>query len=430
MRALITILLVFILVQMQAQPFQMGFTGSGLSSSVDSVEVLNMIQGTTLTIPGSDILELVTNIGISEEAITMGRLHVYPNPVENECRIEFCNHQTDVVSITLYDGTGKLLLQKEDFLAAGNHAYSLDALRNGLFVFKITTPSQTYSQRIISTGTAKGLPDLKYIGMISEIPPHARKAALAGTTQMQYNAGEMLLLKGFSGGMGRVLTMIPNKNWIVNFEFDHCTDGDGNHYPIVTIGNQTWMAENLRTTRYRNGIVIPNEQNDSVWASLTTGALCYYFNDSAYYASRYGALYNAFAFLDSNGLCPAGWHVPTDLEWKEMEIFLGMDPNIIPLLDCRGTDEGTRLKDAGTANWMNPPIPGNNSTGFTALPGGVRSATESNYTRMGLYGYWWTSSESNPSLSSYGRYLSNSHSGVCRYSPANKAGLSVRCIQD
>ncbi|MFQ5629021.1 MAG: fibrobacter succinogenes major paralogous domain-containing protein [bacterium] len=101
------------------------------------------------------------------------------------------------------------------------------------------------------------------------------------------------------------------------------TDIDGNSYRAVKIGDQWWMAENLRVTRYRNGDAIPNITDNKAWSQLTTGALCNYDNDPEK-AAIYGLLYTWYAVIDSRGIAPEGWHVPSDEEWKQLEISLGM----------------------------------------------------------------------------------------------------------
>lgn len=426
MRAFIPLVMLLAFTDLYAQPIQIDFSASGLTSAVDSVEVLNLTQGTILTLAGTDILELVTNTGITQSSFSGNWLHVYPNPVERECRIEFSNHQADFVCLELFDGTGKLILRKEEMLSAGSHAYQLEGLSRGLFVLKVTTHGFSLSKRVISTGKTGGLPDLKYTGMTSGALDHARVGTTTSTIQMAYNPGEMLLFKGVSGIYSRVITLEPTTSQTVNFEFIDCTDGDGNHYPVVTIGTQTWMAENLRTTKYKNGTDIPNITSDSTWAQLTTSARCWYANDSASYAAIYGSLYNDKAVRDTNGLCPAGWHAPSDAEWKSLEMHLGMPELSVGIVGMRGTTEGGKLKATGTQLWNSPNFGATNTTGFTAHPGGYRNYDEGEFRHIGITGCWW-SSDNQP----FSRGLYYSYSGIFRESmhyPKN--GYSVRCLMD
>ncbi len=137
------------------------------------------------------------------------------------------------------------------------------------------------------------------------------------------------------------------------------TDVDGNTYNTVVIGNQTWMKENLRTTKYNNGDVIPNLPNSSQWAAATTAAWAYYNNNSSY-NNDYGKLYNGFTIDSNKNICPCGFHIPSDAEWNTLIDYLGGVNNA-----------GIKLM-SGSNHWDNIPSTVTNSSGFTALPGGYR----------------------------------------------------------
>jgi len=193
------------------------------------------------------------------------------------------------------------------------------------------------------------------------------------------------------------------------------TDIEGNVYKTVVIGTQTWMAENLKVTTYRNGDIIPNVA-DSTWSSLLTGAFCWYNNDSVKNRDIYGALYNFYAVKDARGLAPQGWHIPTDDEWSTLTTYLG------------GEDvAGTKLKEAGKTHWISQDAGGTNETGFTALPGGSLYNIES-FTNLGKYGYWWSATEySDRNAWFRGMYFS---AGVFRNNSAKISGYSIRCLKD
>jgi uncharacterized protein (TIGR02145 family) len=205
------------------------------------------------------------------------------------------------------------------------------------------------------------------------------------------------------------------------------SDIDGNIYQTVTIGTQVWMAENLKVTHYRNGAPIPNVTDGGTWSGLTTGAYCNYNNDVGYVAT-YGQLYNWYAVADIRNLAPAGWHVPTDAEWKELEMYLGMSQAQADAVGYRGTDEGGKLKEAGTTHWLPPNTGATNESGFTALPGGYRYIDGSFGYGVGATALFWSSTEFNSSVAWY-RYL-NSGSQVYRNYPNKQAGFSVRCVKD
>lgn len=192
------------------------------------------------------------------------------------------------------------------------------------------------------------------------------------------------------------------------------TDIDGNVYPTVQIGSQTWMAENLKVTHYRDGSPIATVSDSASWISLTKGAYCWYNNDSVTYSNVYGALYNWYAVTDSRHLCPSGWHVPTDAGWKTLTNLLGGD-----------SVAATQMKSSTGWDFNGN---GTNASGFNGLPGGARS-NNGRYLGMGWFEPWWSITEyTDTHALLLSIYCCNSK--VDR-SPYNKQdGLSVRCVKD
>lgn len=208
---------------------------------------------------------------------------------------------------------------------------------------------------------------------------------------------------------------------------DVIVDVDGNYYYIVTIGNQEWMAENLRVMHYRNGDPVPNVTDLTEWASLASGARCAYDNNETG-ADTYGYLYNWYAVDDSRKIAPAGWHVPTDAEWKELEMALGMSQSQADECGWRRSEEGGKLKETGTTHWDNPNEGATNASGFSALPGGQRSGNFG-YLYVGSSAYFWSSTQ----LNRYGawyRQLDSGDSDVGRFYYDKQFGFSVRCVRD
>ncbi|MBN2543062.1 hypothetical protein JXI42_09390 [bacterium] len=210
-----------------------------------------------------------------------------------------------------------------------------------------------------------------------------------------------------------------------------CFDIDGNSYVTIQIGDQCWMAENLKVTHYRDGTSIPNITNDNEWYGLyetETGAYCEYDNGTSNVAA-YGRLYNWYAVDDSHGLAPDGWHVPTDEEWKTLEIYLGMNPAEADSYGYRGTNEGSKL--AGRADlWYDGDLeddPEFGSSGFTALPAGYRDGDGSYYDLI-HNSYFWSSSES--VRSAWYRNIYYYYAVVYRYRYSKLYGFSVRCVRD
>ena len=199
------------------------------------------------------------------------------------------------------------------------------------------------------------------------------------------------------------------------FETGTVTDIEGNAYKTVKIGTQWWMAENLNTTKYRNGDPIPNVYDGGEWRSLTTGAYCNYNND-VNIASTYGRLYNWYAVTDNRNIAPSGWHVPTNDEWALLITFLGGEG-----VACN------KLKEKGNDHWKSFNSGATNETGFTAIPGGCRDLNPL-FKFIGEWGMWWSFSENDK----YSAWLlgMNIFGDIPRDSHNKYEGLSLRCVRD
>jgi len=197
------------------------------------------------------------------------------------------------------------------------------------------------------------------------------------------------------------------------------TDTDGNSYNTIKIGTQIWMAENLRTTKYKDGTPIPLVADSADWSAIAfstqTPQYCWYNNDSASYSAVYGALYNWFV-TETDKLCPDGWHLPASSEWLAMIDYLG-GPAIA----------GSAAKESGTEHWNTPNTNATNSSGFTALPGGRRS-WDGTFEEMGEYGLWWNTEDLLLDAGYIYMFTSGPEAGLAYWDKWN--GLSVRCLKD
>ncbi|MFM8513541.1 MAG: FISUMP domain-containing protein, partial [Bacteroidota bacterium] len=209
------------------------------------------------------------------------------------------------------------------------------------------------------------------------------------------------------------------------------TDIDGNLYHTVQIGNQCWTQSNLKVSKYRNGDNIPTGLNDSQWGSTTTGAYAIYNNDPVN-DGLYGKLYNHYAVTDSRGLCPTGWHVPSDGEWNIMVKYLGPNADTVCTGCVQSSIAGGALKSTATqptpGGWNSPNTGATNSSGFTALPGGLR-LNDGDFNLMTYLGCWWSSSVSSGANAWY-RFLDYDVSSFTRSYDYRTYGFSVRCLKD
>jgi uncharacterized protein (TIGR02145 family) len=210
------------------------------------------------------------------------------------------------------------------------------------------------------------------------------------------------------------------------------TDIDGNVYNTVQIGTQCWTQSNLKVSKYRNGDTIPTGLNNSQWSSTISGAYAIYNNDPVN-DGLYGKLYNHYAVTDSRGLCPTGWHVPSDGEWNVLVKYL--DPNADTVCgNCwQSPIAGGALKSTAMqptpGGWNSPNTGATNSSGFTALPGGFRDYVGGDFNLVALNGYWWSSSVSSAS-NAWVRDLNYYTSNVYRNYSSRTYGFSVRCCRD
>lgn len=189
---------------------------------------------------------------------------------------------------------------------------------------------------------------------------------------------------------------------------DGIIDIDGNVYPKVTIGTQTWMAENLKVSKYRNGDPLPTGLSNDQWKILTNGAYAVYENNESN-NNTYGKLYNGYAVVDTRNLCPTGWHVPSSGEWNTLINFLG-GSNVA----------GGKLKSI--TGWDSPNTGATNESGFSGLPGGARM-NEGIYLNNRQVGLWW-------STDTQILFLNKDQSNAEFWPAIKEAGISVRCLKD
>jgi uncharacterized protein (TIGR02145 family) len=223
-----------------------------------------------------------------------------------------------------------------------------------------------------------------------------------------------------------ILFIVTNCESIIE-NSETITDIDGNTYQTIAIGNQVWMQENLKTTRYNDDTLIPNVTDDTEWRHYDSPAYSIY-NNELDNKEKYGVLYNWQAVGDRSDLCPQGWKVPSDKDWKILEKLLGVSNDEIEDTGIRGINAGGKLKEIGTKKWNDSNISANNKTGFTALPSGRRDS-RGNFIGLTASFTAWTSTETSKSSAIY-RHLPAGNDGIGRNIEGDKkVGFAVRCIK-
>ncbi|MCX6335640.1 MAG: T9SS type A sorting domain-containing protein [Bacteroidia bacterium] len=427
MKKLLFFLGIFCTLQAYAQPYSISFSGTGLST----VKVQNLTTGVIVDVPASDVLLLSTPTGITEvNNLKSSGLKVYPNPMTDKSTLEILPPVAGDAIISVCDMTGKVLTQFKGYLENYTQEFSLSDIKNGFHVINVQGNGYKFSEKLISNGKSNGTAVIAKLSnnnhAVAEKKSIKVSKGIQATVDMAYNSGERLKYTAVSGNNSTVMTDIPAADKTVTFTFTECKDGDDNYYPVVNIGTQLWMAENLKTTKYNDGTAIPNVTVNATWAAATTGAYSDYSNTPAN-STTYGRLYNWYAVdnnaatkVASNGgknVCPTSWHVPTDAEWTTLTTYLGGE-NVA----------GGKLKETGTTHWISPNTGATNETGFTALPGGSRHY-DGTYYYVGYGGYWWSSTEYSATTAWY-RHMTYYNTNVLRGDYDKRNGFSVRCMKN
>jgi uncharacterized protein (TIGR02145 family) len=214
---------------------------------------------------------------------------------------------------------------------------------------------------------------------------------------------------------------------IKSFKVGIVTDIDGNSYHMITIGTQIWMAENLKVSKYRSGDNIGTTTPATLNISgQSAPKYLWAFEGNYNYVATYGFLYTWHVVTDARGLCPIGWHVPTDSEWHNLALYL--DPAAKLDFD-ESSIAGGMLKETGTNNWSSPNTGATNETGFSAVPGGERAGFNSGFYSVGFDAYYWSYTEQAYNSAWYRGFYYNNN-GMGRYMSYEFDGFSVRCIKD
>jgi uncharacterized protein (TIGR02145 family) len=410
--------------------YNITFTGSGVVNTVGDVIVQNLSRGTSVTVPAGNVLNLsdVPN-AIEQVSADEKTIRVYPASVDGKYVLAFYAKQGGQTQINAFSLDGTKVAGINNDLQAGSNTFEL-SLPKGVFVIQVIGNEYMYTAKILNQTGAQGKADIGYTGTEKLASSGLQKIKSSGSTSLQYTAGDQLLYKAVSGNYSTIVTDVPTGSKTTNFNFVACTDADGNNYTVVTIGNQTWMAENLRTTRYNDGTAIPLVIK--AWGSTVTPGYCWYNDDAATYKNLYGALYNWYT-ISTGKLAPAGWHVASIDEWGTLENYL-----IANGYNYDGSTSGNYYAKslAATTNWVDyigtgtigNDLSRNNRTGFSALPGGYHY--NDGFYLAGSSGYWWSSTEVDTD-NALGRHL-NSGSNNLHRDPYRKSGegFSVRCVRD
>jgi uncharacterized protein (TIGR02145 family) len=424
----------------RSQGISVTFTAeyNGAHVALDNILVMNLTHGgdTLLHAPDSvlvlDISTAVPEV-IPGMAPGLSMRPPIPNPFVGSTLFQVYVEEAGPVLLTVYDALGKVVASADRSVERGMHAFQYVGGPQGVLTAVVNSQGKRAVQKVVCNASVVSAPDLRYTGR-AEGAGGGMRPKSGGFTWLP---GDSLRYIGYATfgdvDLSAAIDDTPALSTTQVFVLGNgqvCTESplmmdiDGNTYRTVMIGSQCWMAENLRTAHYRDGTAIPHVP-DSTWGDYYSGAWCAYNNDPGN-DTLYGKLYNGFA-ADTN-LCPFGWHLPTDTEWQELELFLGVPASEMVGLGWRGEAQnvGGRLK--AIPLWGNGNAGATNATGFSALPSGSRD-----YGNMFLCLHvntsFWTGTETNVNVLR-DRFLHMDYTGIFNSYANKREGHCVRCLRD
>jgi|WetSurMetagenome_2_1015567.scaffolds.fasta_scaffold00007_91 uncharacterized protein (TIGR02145 family) len=432
-----------------SQDILLDFAGTGASTTVTSVKVENLTQGTFVTINGGDILHLMNVItGIESGNIAINnRITFTPNPMKDYSRMLFDLPLSGETFIALFDISGKEIATLKQALTKGQNAFIIRGVTEGAYLIRINSGKFSITGKLICLGSEGGNPEITFESLSASVGEKQPDLINSKGSQvpMQYNNGDVLKFTSLSGNSSTVVTDIPTSSKTITFNFVPCFDKDANIYSVVQIDTQVWMAENLKTTKFNDGTGIPKVTDAAAWTALRYApAYCWPMNDSTNY-NRYGALYDWWS-VSNGSLCPTGWHVPSDNEFLAMENYLishgynydnSTSGNYIGIA-CASP---TSVPDQGGMRelWYPSSTPGDigsesysykrNISGFSAFAVAFRVG-DGSFGVFGNVASWWTSTSVDMGRSRYHSMNYNNNSLAQAGATYNWVGFSVRCVKD
>ena len=375
----------------QQEGFLISFEGSGDTTGVGSVQVINLTNPDTVYLDGGNILHLNPSLGINTRNPGFDDLQVYPNPMKEQATLSFVTKESGNAMVSVIDIAGKTVCANCQWLMPGIQTFRVSGLKKGIYLVKLNHADRSSIVKLISENDFAGEAVIEYIPS-SGNPPYSPVKTTSAWVEMRYFPGDQLIATGNTGQYSTIVPMVPTSNITVMFLFSYCTDPDGHHYKTVREHNQIWMAENLK---YQAG---------NSW----------YYNDSPVDSIGYGRLYDWQTAL---GACPSGWHLPDMAEWLTLTEYL------------QGASfSGGSMKETGNRHWHAPNTGATNLSGFCAFAGGYREPNGS-YLNRGFHGRWWSVSEYSGDDAWFlelGNQTAESH-----FNPLPKtSGFSVRCVKN
>lgn len=439
MKKLLFLLGILSVLQANAQDYLINFVGT--KGPVDLVRIENLTTGESVTLTGSDVLNLRGPVitGISDNHITQG-IKIYPNPLIST------NNTTVVINppspgnavIGVYDMSGRQIAQIKSYMDNSTQEFRISNVNKGFYFVSVKASNYQLSGKIVSNRNSGGQTSIEKINSNLTFDVKELKSTKGiqneGIIVMSYMPGDRLKFTAITDNNRSTLTDIPDKSKTISFELLSIVDRDSNNYHTVEMGEQVWMEENLKTTKYKDGTSIPLVSDNTTWSNLTTPSYAWYDHNKDSYKDPYGALYNGYT-VGTGKICPTGWHIPTVDEWISMIDYLtingfGYHGDQWAIAKSLASKSGWDVTQSGGGY----PIPEgavgkdpqyNNSSGFNGFSAGIRGI-DGTFSGIGYTGVWYSSSGTS-SLTDFSAY--NTGVSLQQGDDNLTAGFSVRCIK-
>ncbi len=435
-----------------AQDYEVEFAIIDEGFKPESILVENISQGTSLTLAGTDILHLVEITGVEEVKKPEEVLSLYPNPMNDHVMVEFYHQQAGQVSLRVMDLLGKVIIEKSEFQSEGLLSYQIKNISSGSYMINVVSTgshseqSQTLSAICISQSSTNKQARINFVShqMMNKSAENIEKS-VDDIITMQYNEGETIKFTANLVGETAIEEFVVEDHTLIEFYFENLVFDIQDHiYHTKVYGEQRWMTDNLSATMYKDSTEIPTLDSDYDWTTATTPAHVWRnFDEETAREQNLGALYNWFA-VETQNICPMGWHVPTDEEFEEFVFYMAAngynyDGSIYEGndIDVAGSKIGKAL--AEKQNWRTPEygeawaigkdMELNNSSGFNGI------GADGRYMQTGEFYWdyylcnWWTSTASETEYS-WTYFMYTESTGLFKTYYFKEGGYSVRCIQN
>lgn len=386
------------------EKFHFTFSAGGATHQYDSIVVQNLTSNQRVTLLAHESLTL--NYEVTNNPTTLESDHtlkIFPNSENGRVTVQLFTSKGGSYDFYIYHLNGSRIWHKTNNLQAGLNTLHLN-VPEGTFIARISGNGYQFSTKILS------LSSNQWIGFSKQMVDTKPLFTSSSTKSLTVQPGDDLLLDAFSGKFRTIKAFKPTDNTHITFDFYECTDASGNHYPVIVIGNRVWMAENLRTTNFRNGERVP-----------------------MFHATHSGYLYPWSAVIDQRKLAPKGWYIPTETDWQMLEDFLIRNGS-----NFDGSITGNKIAAAMTnknAPWMlseNAGAPGNilaknNTTGFGAIPTGFLNSSGNLVNVTQTAAYWSSSFFSNDLI--FTRKLEHNHVALNRELNSQTHFFAIRGVR-